>query len=404
MNTDLHIDFTGWGDIRSKIYGDLLPDPAIIWEIVSEGTSELEIGGVTIPFADTISDEEAYVLWSIFSALPPPLLSYIFNDKSVAVLPHENFREMRDEFLAHASPSMGANFTEDSFVVDYNLLLDPERARKSNIAIWYALSAIVAQDLDDIEEFDSSRFQAQFVRYLREKAGETTEVDPEIREFFDVLFEAEFLNRSVIRDLYAEKMHVNLPRYQPVLDTHLPMTWSMPSVFRSNFLTQIQEQGFTLDLGNSVAMSLGMVNAKERERPESSHELRVLFYSRALNEIVSSFLSAGDWRPAALISAGIMATYQTQRPESSKYGRVFLGAGFDLGLDPQSGLILHSYFGVPVFVSSQGVEENSWLPYWEAGIVRLGSGDSLFIGLSASSSFIDSSSQYYGLVVRYENF
>ena len=385
---------------RAQLWGGLLPDPSIIMDIILQGTRELGVNGVTIPFADTVSDDEAYVLWSVFSPLPASILSYIFEDRTVAILAHDDFRALQDDFLISASPSMGASVTGDSFVIDRNLLLDPQRAEKAQIAVWYALGSLLALDLNDIENFDSHVFQAQFVRYVR---GRTEGVSPDFREFFEALFDSEILGRTILRNLYAEKMGVDLPTTWQILSTHLPMTANVQAQFRPGFLTQIQEQGFTLNLGD-IGMSIGMVNAKDRDRPESDHELRMLFYSRSANQWFSSHMSIGDWTPAVLLSWGLMATYQTPRPESSKQGRVLLGAGFDLGIHEESGLILHSFFGVPVFVTAQGIEDESWLPYWEAGIVRLGSNDSLFIGLSASASFLDSTTQYYGLVARYENF
>ncbi len=404
MSNEFNIDFARWDELRNTILGDLLPDPTLILEIISGGVRELQIRGVQISFADSVSDDEAYTLWSVFSVFPPAILSYIFKDKSIVILPHEDFLHLQDEFLSNASPSMGANFTQHNFVIDNNLLHIEKRKEKLHIAIWYVISSIMAQQLSDITGFDSLRFQAQFVRYLREKTGETAEVDTQMREFFDALFEAEFVNQNIIRSIYAEKMRVELPNYRRIMNTHLPMTWNMPSVFQPNFLNQIQEQGFTLDLGRSIALSLGMVNARQRDRPESSHELRLLFYSRWINNLLSSYLKVGDWQPAAMLSAGMSMSYQTQKPESSKVGRIFLGSGFDIGLEPQSGIILHSFLGVPIFVSSKGLNKQSWLPCWEVGIVSLRLSGSLFIGLSASSSFYDLTSQYYGLVLRYEGF
>lgn len=401
-----------WSYDRQRLWGDLLPDPAIILEIISQATShEIKVGGVAIPFTDTVSDDEAYALWGIFTAIPPSLLSYLFHNRKTSIIPHDEFMAMHDDFLAHASPSMGANFTGHNFVIDRDLLLNPNRADKANIAIWYAVGSFVARDLSDIEKFDDAVFQAQFVRYIRARVAphgsssfEVTSVDPEARKFFDALFETENLSRNSIRDLYASIMGVELPPPWVLLDTHLTMSSSVQAMFRPGFLTQIQERGFTFNLSGDIGMSLGMVNAKDRDRPESNHELRLLFYSRTLNRIISSFLSVGSWHPAALLSAGLMATYQTQRAEASKQGRILLGAGFDLGLHEESGLIFHSFVGAPVFITAEGIEEDSWLPYWEAGIVRLGTTDKLFIGLSVSASLLDTSVQYYGMVVRYGNF
>ncbi len=366
MTDILHMDLCG----RSS-RGVLCRDEA--FSVKPFGRSH-RIRSFGIIIDEAASPEQIRLIRQTLKVFPDPFLEAFVSGRSFHVVSREEFDRLPHTMEASFSAKMGIKISGMTWYLREDTL-SASSAHSFSSRLWYAMSALVANELEGEPEFDRLRFQANFVRYLRGRLGNALAlpwipldfflkgVDPLYQIFFDLLAEAPDFSHGRLRELFREALvrsrspHKLAPsRRRMAAEALTP--WSAQQAY-----AQLVAGEYSWHTGGGNVLQFSLQNAKDRTRPESSHRFSMHYYNDPLNELLGQGL--GRLFPGTAVdvvwSPGLVGSYDTATPNGVERETVLLGSLFDLNLKYDGWTMgLHSYLGLPVSLRER--EDDRWAP------------------------------------------